>query len=69
MFKLENNGTLMSDLSRREEAELRLKAELDEAERQLREAAPHELAEARRHYCHSLRIFTRLVVDGIHPEE
>jgi hypothetical protein len=55
--------------SHREEITLRLKAELEEAERQLRDAPPHELVEARRRYRHILRTFTRLVVDGILPEE
>ena len=55
--------------SHREEIVLRLKAELDEAERQLREAAPQQLAEARLRYRHAIQRFSRLVVDGILPEE
>jgi hypothetical protein len=43
----------MSDLSHREQTELRLKVDLDEAERLLLEASPHELAEARLRYRHA----------------
>jgi hypothetical protein len=49
----------------RQERELRLKAELDEAELQLQDATPDELADARRHYRQALRSFTGLVMDGI----
>jgi hypothetical protein len=44
----------MSDLSHREQIELRLKVDLDEAERLLLEASPHELAEARLRYRHAV---------------
>jgi hypothetical protein len=59
----------MSDLSHREQIELRLKVDLDEAERLLLEASPHELAEARLRYRHAVQRFSRLVMDGILPQE
>ena len=56
-------------LLHREEIELRLRAELEEAEHKLRDATPEELIHAKRHYCQLLHTFTRLIVDGILPEE
>lgn len=52
-----------------EQIELRLKNELDEAQRRLRNANSDELAEARSRYRQTLRAFTRLVLEGIHPPE
>ena len=59
----------MPGFPNRESIELRLKAELDEAERQLQEAAPQELVEARRRYRHAIRRFSRFVVDDILQED
>ena len=57
----------MSDLMRQEQLERRLRAELEEAERQKRAATTEELAEARQRYRQALRAFSRLVVDGVLP--
>jgi hypothetical protein len=54
----------LSELSHLEQLELRLKAELDEAERQLRDASPQEKDEARRHFKQALHNFTVLVMEG-----
>ena len=51
-----------------EELERRLKDELDDAERQLREATDEALPAARLRYRQTLRRFTRFVVDGIEPQ-
>jgi hypothetical protein len=51
----------------REEIELRLKAELIEAEKQLRDATPQQKAEARRRFRQALHNFKVLVVDGTTP--
>jgi len=59
----------MSVLSTREETELRLKAELDEAARQSWDATPDELVDAKRRHRQALRAFTRLVMDGISSQE
>lgn len=59
----------MSDLIDREHLELRLKDELDEAERLLRAAGPQELLEARLRYRRAIQRFSRLVMDGILPQE
>jgi len=59
----------LSDLLGREEIELRLKADLDEAERHMRDANPDELVDARRHYRHAIQRFSRLVMDGIIPQD
>ena len=58
----------MSDLHK-EQLERRLKDELDEAERQLREATDEALPAARLRYRQTLHRFTRLVVDGIEPTQ
>jgi hypothetical protein len=58
----------MSDWHK-EQVERRLKDELDEAERQLREATDEALSGARLRYRQALHRFTRLVVDGIGPAE
>jgi hypothetical protein len=58
----------MADLHQ-EQIELRLKNELDEAERQLREATDEEIPETRLRYRQTLHRFTRLVVDGIEPTQ
>lgn len=57
----------MSDLMRQEQLERRLRAELEESERQLREATLEELAGARHRYRQALGAFSRLVVDGVLP--
>ena len=49
--------------------ELRLKADLDEAERHLRDATPDELVDAKRLYRHAIQRFSRLVMDGILPQD
>ena len=59
----------MSDLSHREEIELRLKADLDEAERQLRQSNPQELPEARRRFREALHTFTVAILEGKYPKE
>ena len=59
----------MPDVITREEIELRLRAELAETHRQMRDADPDEVLEAKRHYRQALRAFARLVVDGIAPDE
>jgi len=59
----------MSDLLHREHLELRLKDELDEAERQLREAPAHEMPDARLRYRRAIQRFSRLVVDGVLPQD
>jgi hypothetical protein len=55
--------------SHRREIELRHKAELDEAERYMRDANPDELVEAKRHFRQALHAFTRLVMHGISPAQ
>ena len=57
----------MSVSPHREQLELRLKAHLDEAERQLRNANPQELDEARRRFRQALHDFKLLVLDGKTP--
>ena len=59
----------MSASSHRYEAELRLKAELDEAERQWRDARRSQRAEARHRFSNALYDFTRLVLYGQLPAE
>jgi hypothetical protein len=55
--------------SHRYEIELRLKAELDEAERQWRDARRWEREEARRRFSIALHDFTRLVLYDQLPAE
>jgi phage gp36-like protein len=50
-----------------EEIESLLKAELDEAERQLRNAKPQDKDQARRRFKEALHNFTVLVMDGEVP--
>ncbi len=59
----------MSDFTHREEMELRLKAELDDAERSLLEAPANELPGARLRYRHAVKRFSRLVMDGVLPQD
>jgi hypothetical protein len=56
-------------LTRRDEIELRLKAELDEAEQQLRHATLEEKPEARRRFRDALRAFSDLVLRGKLPSD
>jgi len=55
----------MSDLMR--QLELRLKNQLDKAQQRLQDAPAD--AEVRRQYRQALRTFSRLVLDGILPED
>ena len=57
----------MSDLSHREQLELRLKTEFDEAEQMLRHATPEALPEARRIFRGALHNFKLLLIDGKVP--
>jgi hypothetical protein len=59
----------MTVSSHRYEIELRLKAELDEAERQLRDARLDKREEARRRFRIALHDFTRLVLYDQLPVE
>jgi hypothetical protein len=59
----------LSDSPNPKQIELRLKSELDEAERHLRDAPPHEKAEARLRYRHAIQRFSRLVMDGLSPQD
>ena len=59
----------MSDSPNLKQIELRLKSELDEAERHLRDAPPHDKAEARLRYRHAIQRFSQLVMDGIFPQD
>ena len=59
----------MSDLTHRELLELVAKAELDQAERQQREATREEMPAARLRYRHAIQRFSRLVVDGVLPQD
>ena len=53
----------MSDSMHREQLELQLKAELDEAEHFLRIASPQTSSEARRRFREALHKFAELVLD------
>jgi hypothetical protein len=59
----------LSDSPNPKQIELRLKSELDEAERHLRDAPPHERAEARLRYRHAMQRFSQLVMDGVIPQD
>jgi len=50
-----------------EPIEFRLRAELDEAENQLRAAKPEQKPEARERFKHALHRFTRMVLYGELP--
>ena len=52
-----------------EQIELRLENELDEAERQLREATDEGMPEARLRYRQTLHRFTHVVVGGLEPTQ
>lgn len=52
-----------------EDAEVRLKAELEAAEAQLRNAPEHERAAARLLFLRALHRFTRLVLENKPPDE
>jgi len=58
----------MSDLTDREQAELRLQADLEHAEQQWRDAAPENESEARRHFRETLQKFSLLVLYGVSAE-
>ena len=55
--------------SQSEDAEFRLKTELEAAEEQLRNAPEHERAAARRLFLRALHRFTRLVLENKPPDE
>jgi len=59
----------LSDSLHPKQIELRLKSELDEAERHLRDAPPHDKAEARLRYRHAIQRFSQLVMDGVIPQD
>jgi hypothetical protein len=59
----------MSVLAHLEEIEALLKAELDEAERHLRNAKPQDKDEARRRFKEALHNFALFVVEGKRPKD
>ena len=59
----------MYTLRSREEIEQRLRVELEDAERELHQASPEELAAARARFKRALHQFTQLVVHGELPKE
>jgi len=59
----------MSDLADRQQLEMMLRRELEEAERQLKEATPEQKAGAVRQFRQALHAFSELVVHGKVPKE
>jgi hypothetical protein len=59
----------MSDLVDRQQLEIMLRRELEEAERLLNEATPAQKPEALKRFSQSLHEFTELVLNGKVPKE
>jgi len=57
----------MSSLAGMEQLESQLRAELHEAEQQLRNATPQQKDEARKRFKEALRNFTRVALEGKVP--
>jgi len=59
----------MPDLADRQQLEIMLRRELEEAESRLKKAAPEQKQEAVKQYSQALKAFSELVVHGKEPKE